>query len=181
MSKKRYGPEFTCANCGKKSKYFNDADFKKRSSPEACCSKKCAGDLRKKYTELNCICETCGKKFHKKHSQLKKSKLQYCSRKCMYIHYTERYLGNKNPNYQAKQTDGDGYLLAHLPTVGRVRLHHWVASQTLGVDITELTRTKKYHVHHRDCDITNNAKENLAVLSIPDHQWLHKNFGNVTL
>lgn len=40
---------------------------------------------------------------------------------------------------------------------------------------------KGMHVHHRDCDVTNNEKSNLAFMTCSDHKWLHKQFGAAAL
>src|SRR6202012_4425938 len=34
-----------------------------------------------------------------------------------------------------------------------------------------------FHIHHRDGDGRHNTPENLALLSIADHRWLHWQFG----
>lgn len=36
-------------------------------------------------------------------------------------------------------------------------------------------------VHHRDCNVDNNDKENLVILSNSDHRWIHKQYGSSTL
>lgn len=37
------------------------------------------------------------------------------------------------------------------------------------------------HIHHRDCNGLNNKAENLALMTISDHKWIHKQFGVATL
>jgi hypothetical protein len=36
-------------------------------------------------------------------------------------------------------------------------------------------------VHHRDCNKRNNIPENLVVLSVSDHKWMHHQFGSAAL
>jgi hypothetical protein len=56
-------------------------------------------------------------------------------------------------------------------------LHRLITCQVLKIEVIP----KGFHVHHRDCDKVNNAKENLALLTRSDHFWLHSEFGNSPL
>lgn len=143
------------------------------------CSKKCDSEYRK--AEKNTECTQCKVMFHLKASAKKRYKRThgyFCSTKCVADFRKEYYLGENNPNFRPQVTkDTDGYKLAYLPKIGRVKIHHAVVFQTLG--ITEIP--KGYNVHHRDCDINNNDPGNLVLLTSSDHRWLHKQFGNATL
>jgi hypothetical protein len=59
----------------------------------------------------------------------------------------------------------------------KIKLHIAVACEILNLG----SIPKGYHVHHRDCDVLNNCPDNLALLRLSDHVWLHKQFGNATL
>lgn len=161
-----------CEVCGKEQHVSPSRSVKYRT-----CSFRCLGILNK--APDNCVCETCGKHFHRKPYARKKvkNKKLFCSRKCLQKFNKTYYLGANNPNYRAANRDTDGYKLDYIPSVGRVKLHHYITFTTL--NISKLP--KGYCVHHRDCDIDNNSPENLALLTAADHRWLHKQFGNATL
>lgn len=73
--------------------------------------------------------------------------------------------------------DHDGYRLIHSQTFGREKIHIAVAKEILG-----LTKIPKgYHVHHRDANYLNNDPENLCLLNLSDHRWVHSQFGSATL
>lgn len=133
----------------------------------------------------NQTCTVCSKSFYMKQSQLDRYARNlgvFCSHTCAAVAKANAYLGDKNPNYKARNTDSDGYRLyspqaSFLLGLGRMKLHQAVCCEVLGIPKIP----KGFHVHHRDCDIQNNAAENLAVLCVSDHKWLHKQFGIATL
>lgn len=142
------------------------------------CSLKCAHEALK--GDLNTKCSECGRLYHIKESQKKKYKRSngyFCSLNCMAENRRIFYKGENNPNYKGKERDYDGYLVSNLPRFGRIKLHHGVTFETL--EINKIP--KGFQIHHRDCNINNNAPENLALLTDSDHRWLHKQFGNATL
>jgi hypothetical protein len=142
------------------------------------CSYECSSIRRTKVRESNAVCTHCSTPFFLKIYKLNKVKLgTFCSATCSSAFKATYFLGKNNPNYRAKMYDYDGYLLAHIPKVGRVTIHRYVTMKYLG--LTGIP--KGYHVHHRDCNVHNNQIENLAVLNVKDHQWLHKQFGSATL
>jgi hypothetical protein len=164
--------EKKCLTCEKK---FSVIDS--RSETAKFCSKKCAAPQLR--GENNTTCTECGNPFHLKESSKKRYKRTqgyFCSTKCVADFRKKAYVGNNNPNFRNSERDGK-YLLSMLPKFGRIKLHHMIVFECLG--ISELP--DKYCVHHRDCNVDNNDEENLAVLSWSDHRWLHKNFGNATL
>ena len=75
---------FNCAYCGK---VYSTKNYNKKAKNHFC-SKDCSIKYRKeikpfrgtKWTEHNCTCDYCGKKFHKVPSAIKE--LNFCSRKC---------------------------------------------------------------------------------------------------
>jgi len=55
--------------------------------------------------------------------------------------------------------------------------HKRVAIEVIGLERIP----RGYHVHHRDTDKQNNSPENLVLLTIQDHFWLHHELGNAVL
>lgn len=70
--------------------------------------------------------------------------------------------------------DGRGYMYLYAPkhplanSSGKVRLHRYIASITLGRWLTS-----EEHVHHIDGNRLNNKPENLEVMSNSEHMRLH--------
>lgn len=161
-----------CMICNKEQEVFPC-----RAKQYKTCSKECRGKYSSNLYDKNAenTCLNCGKGFNLKPSH--KERRTYCSKICQATHYSTRYRGIKNPNYKNALTDSDGYKIVECKTKGCVKEHIHVATTILNVDKIP----KGYHVHHRDCDILNNNPDNLAILSISDHKWLHKNFGNTVL
>lgn len=154
-----------------------------RSETARFCSRACAAEGAKK--PPNTTCTICGANFRLKPSQLARYERTlgvFCSVACTAAAKARAYEGVFNPNYKGKNTDSDGYRIFP-PSAKREtgldvgKLHQAVCCQQLG--IRRIPRG--FHVHHRDCDVLNNAPENLAVLSISDHKWLHKQYGVATL
>lgn len=166
--------QLKCVICNKEFKVYG-----KRENTAKCCSKECMGLYFR--AEKNTECTSCGSKFHIKESQKKRYKRTqgyFCSTKCVADFRKKEYLGDKNPNFRKDvNTDYDGYMITYLPKFGRIKLHHMVVFEILNIDRIP----KGYHVHHRDCDINNNEPQNLVILSISDHKWVHKQFGSATL
>lgn len=157
--------------------------IKCRETTAKYCSRACSD--KTKPAKPNTVCTTCGKEFHMKESQKKRYSRTlgvFCSVVCSAKNKSESYLGEKNPNNKGRNTDHDGYRIYSPHASGivsgkKVKLHIATAMEVLGVEKIP----KGFHVHHRDCDILNNHPDNLAVLSVSDHVWLHKQFGNATL
>lgn len=164
-----------CEYCGTS---FNI--IKSRANTAKYCCRKCSNQMMKikskEKTKDNSICPICNKSFYVKKSQIAKTG-NCCSYKCLKEHRKLIYLGNNNPNYKGRQEDKDGYAIKHIPSIGRVKLHIYLACSTLNIDKIP----KGYHVHHRDCNKLNNDLNNLVVLLQEDHQWLHKQFGSAGL
>lgn len=151
------------------------------------CSKKCKWDFNKWSSNSNVKCTQCQLDFHLKPSHKSKYKRThgyFCSVAC-YAKFKSLgvYNGAKNPNYRARTEDFDGYKLREYTSevIGdngrRQKLHMAVCFSHFNIE----SIPKGFHIHHRDCNVHNNSPENLAILSISDHIWLHKQFGNATL
>lgn len=164
--------EVECKGCHKK-----ESVNPSRAKNYVCCSKSCMGLYKTK--EHNVSCTECGKTFRQRPDRLKRNRKLgfFCSHSCQGKYKKKAYKGESNPNYRAAFKDYDGYPLQYLPQIGRIKEHTYVTITTLGIDKVP----SGHHVHHRDCNVFNNDPENLAVLSISDHKWLHKQFGNATL
>lgn len=160
-----------CKNCNQ-----SFSIYLSRKKTFVTCSKKCLGEYnsKKHLTRKNKICPVCSKDFYVKKSSI--NRRRYCSKQCQGIAYKTRYFGKNNPNYRGRTLDYDGYPLA-VSLIHGGALHREVVREFLNLKKIP----KGYHVHHKDCDIFNNEPSNLAVISIKDHQWLHKNFGRVLL
>jgi endogenous inhibitor of DNA gyrase (YacG/DUF329 family) len=164
--------EKVCLNCGGQYKVIDS-----RKDKAKFCSKECANIQLN--GEKNTVCTECGESFHLKESskrRYKRTQGYFCSTKCVADFRKKAYIGINNPNFRNAETS-NGYLLEQLPKFGRIKLHHKVVFEYL--NINEIPHN--YCIHHRDCQINNNDKENLALLTGSDHRWLHKNFGNATL
>ena len=166
--------ELNCIICNK-----TFIRFGKQALTAKTCSKECLGKLKK--AEPNTKCTQCNKDFHLKESSKKRYKRNhgyFCSTECVANFRKEKYLGEENPNFRKQvNRSSDGYKLDYIPTFGRIKLHHKVTFETLGIDKIP----NGYCVHHRDCNVDNNTPENLVLISSSDHRWLHKQFGNATL
>lgn len=164
-----------CKFCGKE---HNIA--KSRLKSYKTCSIKCSSEYKKSLTPKNCTCKNCGKDFHLRESSIKRYNRTmgiFCSTKCSTNYKKDFYKGINNPNYRGAQYDHSGYRINHYPKVGRIKEHHFVTFNILGINKVP----DNYSVHHRDCNIYNNLPENLAILKNSDHRWLHKQYGNATL
>lgn len=163
-----------------------DIEFESKKSDAKYCSKSCVWEDKGWSSENNTTCTNCKTEFHMKLSAKKRYKRThgyFCSNVCVgEFRSGGVYTGSKNPNYRGVTHDSDGYRIyvPHLSSVTglkRMKLHQAVCCETLG--IKKIGRG--FHVHHRDCDIENNKAENLVVLNISDHKWLHKQYGVATL
>lgn len=162
--------EVNCAVC--KKVHFIQLN---RLSRYKTCSKKCTGILFTKGN--NDKCSKCGKSIKTKNNKLLRQDNRFCSRACMAEWKSVNQYGSHNPNFRNRLYDNDGYRIVWSDTIGRQKAHHVVTFEVLSIDKIP----KNYHIHHRDCNHLNNDRNNLALLSISDHQWLHKQFGNATL
>lgn len=161
----------TCIVCGKE-EYVPASRAKTYKTCSVLCLSKFNSERYGSGIELTC--PVCNNKFHVKPTQIGRRK--YCCKKCQSQDYKTRYSGKDNPNFKNRQVDYDGYPIEYVNGL-RVKTNRHVALQFLNLNQLPVG----YHVHHRDCDVNNNLPHNLAVLTISDHKWLHKNFGNASL
>lgn len=96
-------------------------------------------------------------------------------------HRSASLIGENNPNFRNVKFDSDGYCVAVMtegPFQGKaMKVHKAVTLATL--DLHKIARG--FHIHHRDCNLNNNSPENLVILTISDHKWIHKQYGSATL
>lgn len=147
------------------------------------CSRQCSTAAQRKAP--NTTCSTCGCAMRMKPSQVSRYQRSlgvFCSVPCLAAAKRHGYEGERNPNYKGRNVDSDGYRLfplkaqrKHGVDVGRE--HQAVCCKALGL----LRVPRGFHVHHRDCDVLHNEPTNLAMLSISDHKWLHKQYGVAVL
>ena len=168
----------TCEVCNRP---FEAATY--RQFTAVTCSVECRSARQLKPPNATCAC--CGVAFRQKPSQATRYARNlgaFCSVACLARFKSTAYFQERNPNWKGKNVDHDGYKI-YVPAGPRatgaraIKLHQFVVFETLGISAL-LPGT---HIHHRDCDILNNQPDNLAVLTISDHKWLHKQFGNATL
>lgn len=83
---------------------------------------------------------------------------------------------DEHPNYKGVVSDNKGYWMRVKPEwyTGRknskhIFEHHY--QYCLANGLTEIPRG--YHVHHKDCDKSNNNPDNLLLISAGDHIRLH--------
>lgn len=166
-----------CKHCGSQFSAYG-----RREETAKYCSRECSDES--KTAEPNTECTNCGKQFHMKEStkrRYKRTHGYFCSNACVGAHKSVVNQFSGNPNWKGRNVDQDGYRL-YVPTapgvVGaapfrRMKLHQAVCCEALGIKKIQ----SGLHVHHRDCDITNNSPSNLALITASDHKWLHKQFG----
>lgn len=144
----------------------------------------------------NCKCDVCGKGFHRKPSQIAKSRKHYCSVAC---HAAAKALlmrgagnhqyglkGSANASWKSDMKETRyGYIAVRCPEhpfrdkSGFVLEHRLVAEEYLLTDGNSVEIDGKkylkqdYVVHHKNFDRMDNRPENLAVLSHAEHQRLH--------
>lgn len=144
----------------------------------------------------NCVCDVCGKAFHRKPSQIQKRKRHYCSRTCHNIDKREYMSGEKNHQYGLKGSlnaswkadekkshygyiqvrcldhpfrDGSDFVFEH-----RLVAEKHLLTEENSVEIDgKRYLSPEYVVHHKDFDRMNNSPENLQVMKKEEHQALH--------
>lgn len=173
--------ELICHNC-------NNAYKRKPSEVKGSkfCSNNCKWIFNNWSGEDNTECTECGKSFHMKESdKIRYSRKHgyFCSVACSGKYKSKGvYSGVKNPNYKTGR-DNRGIIRLSVETCAfmglkkGMRIHRAICCEHFGIS----NIPKGFHVHHRDCDVRNNSPENLVVLTVSDHKWLHKQFGNATL
>jgi len=167
-----------CKHCGKE---FT-VPFARKDTAKFC-SRLCSDSHPKKHHEVQC--RECGKMFPMKESQSKRNNRMgsFCSSECNSSARSRLFLGDNNPNWKGgRNFDADGYELQSAVAsrklgFGTLRVHKAKALMHIGIDKTP----DCMHVHHKDCDRTNNSIDNLQFINVSDHKWLHQQFGVATL
>lgn len=146
----------------------------------------------------NCVCETCGKKFHVKPYHLRRFKTHYCSKQCqnearkVYMsgpgNHQYGLVGEKNATWSGgTKINRFGYrqiqAIGHPFAVGRsqyVLEHRLVAEKHLLTEENSVLIDGKkylspeYVVHHKNYDRLDNRPENLCVMTLSQHQSMHE-------
>lgn len=196
---KPYIVKATCDWCGKE---FNCQRFRTEDGRKHIfCSNKCRAAFQHAQTELNCICEICGKAYHVPQSRLDRYGSRYCSKECA-DKAKEKYMrgegnhqyglkGNKNVSWKSdERISSYGYrLIRKLNHPFRnsddfVFEHRLIAEQFLLNDDNSVVindkryLSPKYIVHHIDFDRLNNDHNNLMVMKESEHMSLHQKLKN---
>lgn len=131
------------------------------------CRYKALGDrFRDETKHTTRICVYCGKAF----DALTTSTKKLCSQACKQAYVGKVLSGQNNPNWKpTKQLrpSNKRSLRRHIADRDKV-------CQDCGSD-------KKLQVHHKDCDPTNNADDNLVLLCKHCHAQRHQNMGQTNL
>ena len=182
-----------CKNCGVDVEIYHKDRLQRIN---IFCSKKCEGQYAKSKTKLNCKCEVCGKYFHRAPYYIAKTKHLTCSKKCDNELRKITYKGRGNPQYglrgqlnaswkSDKRITNCGYVkirkLEHpfKDCDGFVLEHRLVAERYLLTNENSITINgqrylkPEYDVHHKDENKLNNSKENLQIMTRPEHISYH--------
>lgn len=187
-----------CSNCGKEVPIYHKNRLKHKN---IFCDKECES-IFKKSKNLNCECEVCHKKFHRKPSQKSKNKHQYCSVNCHNKAKSTLMLGENNHQYRLKGSlnsswksderissygyklirnlnhpfkNSDDFVFEH-----RLVAEKYLLNKNNSVLIeNKLYLSPNFHVHHLDFDRLNNSPENLYVLPKSLHIKFHDSLKKV--
>lgn len=168
--------------------------------------KKCADKSRE--GNLNCTCEFCGKKFHRKQSHINKTKHITCSKECCYKLRSLLYSGENNHQYGLKGNlnasfKGEKTLKKNHNNIdikvytpfhpyadynGRVTEHRLIVEQNYKLfdqkyfeEINGVVVLKKSsQVHHINFDHNDNRIENLMPVTRSEHTTIHNLFSMIT-
>lgn len=183
-----------CLNCGKEF----EVPHWREDTAKFCCPE-CRHESHKK--EPNCACEICGKEFHIKPSQLKKSKHHCCSIECLNKLKSILYSGDGNHQYGLKgelNASFKGFeiltknnnlveIRVYDPTHpycdkhGRVLKHRLIVEENYKLFDQKYFETiegrvvlkKTSHVHHLNEDHSDNRIENLIPVTKSEHRMIH--------
>lgn len=189
-----------CTICGKEFQVIP-----RRKHTAKYCSKKCADKSHE--GSLNCTCEFCGKKFHRKQSHINKTKHITCSKECCYKLRSLLYSGESNHQYGLKgnlnasfkgekiqkrnhnNVDIRVYIPSHpyADRNGRVTEHRLIVEQNYKLfdrkyfeEINGTTVLKKSsQVHHINFDHNDNRIENLMPVTRSEHTIIHNLFSMI--
>lgn len=164
-----------------------------------CCSKECAGALKKAQVEPNTMCTHCNKKYYLRPSHLGKITNPCCSRECSAMLRRRIFRGENNHQYGLKgelnstfisdiKISSYGYVLIRnivhplAMSDGYMFFHRLLVEEFLrstgqykyltnidGIDVL----SNDFIVHHKDENKLNNTLDNLEVMSLAEHAQLH--------
>ena len=191
---KPYYVKAVCDWCGKE---FDCQRFRTEDGREHIfCSQKCMGKFFKSQTEMNCVCQVCGKPYHAQQNHIDRYGSKYCSKEChkearkIYMkgegNHQYGLKGDKNPTWKSdERISYYGYkLIRKLDHPFKncddfVFEHRLIAEKYLLNDDNSITingnkyLSPDYVAHHIDFDRLNNNKNNLIVMSKKEHSALH--------
>lgn len=175
-----------CETCGnqfdRKPSQIKDHNF---------CSRKCLGSANGMRSRKNhqMTCDYCGKEFIQKNRHASRNKRFYCSRECGWADKVKRIVvlcewcgqpfekkrsdvarSNHNLCDRGCYQDFINFVKAGAPNqyvAGKI-IYRTLAEMKIGRALTD-----EEEVHHIDGNHTNNALENLAVVSRAEHMSIH--------
>lgn len=181
-----------CENCGKE---FECQNFRIQKHKHLFCTKRCEAEFRKSQAELNCICDYCGRLFHRKPSGIH-SYWNTCSKECSKEIRKIKMKGELNHQYNLKgelnaswksdeRISHYGYKLIRCldhpfkNSDDFVFEHRLVAERYLLTEgCTVIIDGKAYLspdfiVHHCDFNKLNNTPDNLRIMPLNTHTKYH--------
>lgn len=189
-----------CAICGKE---FQVIPCRKHTAKY--CSKECANKAQEGV--LNCICEFCGKKFHKKQYHINKTKHITCSKECCYKLRSLLYSGENNHQYGLKGKLNASFkgekiirinhnnvdVRVYMPTHpyadcnGRVIEHRLIVEQNYKLFDQKYFEEKRgmivlkktTQIHHINFNHNDNRIENLIPVTRSEHTTIHNLFSSI--
>jgi hypothetical protein len=157
--------------------------------------------------ELNCVCEYCGKKFHRKNYRKNKNKHNTCSKECCNKLKALLYSGENNHQFGLKGELNSSFkgekiirrnnnlldILVYMPDhprsdkSGRVAEHRLLVEQNYKLfnnkyfeNINDrIVLKKSSQVHHINFDHTDNRIENLMPVTKSEHTAIHNLFSSI--
>lgn len=191
--------ETICSNCHNKflAQAFRVRDLENGKRKHLFCCRKCESEFRKSQSELNCICDFCGKVFHRKPNQIKRNKkFNVCSQECNIAirsilmrgdgNHQFGLIGELNDSWKSNERISNyGYrLIRNLEHPfkncdGFVFEHRLIAEQYLLTNENSIIINDKQYlspefiVHHKDFEKLNNNVDNLVIMKLDEHTRYH--------
>lgn len=159
-AKPRRKEERTCRQCGV-------VFYPRSGGPNNYCTYDCRVANQRKDQVIR-DCETCGRRFAPKVSNVANGGGRYCSKDCTAKRPSKSHVGRTH-NGKPVRLNSKGYPRVWEPehpnaARGWVPEHRLVAERAIGRVLTT-----EEHVHHRNGDKTDNRLENLQLLSNEEH------------
>ena len=121
------------------------------------------------------ICNFCGNKFQVKKWRIAQGRGKYCSPHCRHKGHSLEIAGDKSPNWNGGIYIHDGYKLIriknhpHANPLGYIREHRVIMEKHLGRYMKPEER-----IHHLNGNKQDNRIENLQIVTIGEHNRIHK-------